>query len=302
MSVVPAQMPLQVVQGPLSALFFWVRLVAFGGFYFSTILMINAVQMASLLVRPLSLKAFRSVNRFVADQWWGWCVIGAEKIAGVELVLTGDTLPRDENAVVFANHQQMPDILVVMMLAYRHRRLGDLKFFVKDALKYVPGVGWGMLFLDCIFLKRDWLADKRRVRATFEKILKYRIPIWLVSFVEGTRLTPAKLTRGREIAARKKAPILDHVLVPRVRGFTASLEGLEGYVDAVYDLTIGYENGIPRLSHIYGGAVKRLHLDVRRFSIESLPASEAERSQWLIQRFVLKDDRLKNFYRTGSLI
>ena len=35
---------------------------------------------------------------------------------------------------------------------------------------------------------------------------------------------------------------LKHVLTPRIRAFQASMEQLGDYVDAVYDLTLGYTN------------------------------------------------------------
>ena len=199
----------------------------------------------------------------------------------MQAIFTGDDIPRPgENAIVFANHQQMPDILVVMMLAYRKKRLGDMKWFVKNPIKWVPGVGWGMQFLDCIFVKRDWHADKRRVLGTFDKFLKNRIPIWLITFVEGTRITQEKLERSHRYCSRKGLPLTEHVMVPRTRGFTAAIEGLEGHLNAVYDVTIGYEGGIPRVHHFLRGLVKRVHIDVRRFPIESLPKSEPELARW----------------------
>jgi hypothetical protein len=38
-----------------------------------------------------------------------------------------------------------------------------------------------------------------------------------------------------------------HVLVPRVKGFQASVMALHDQVDAVYDLTLGYDrdSGVP---------------------------------------------------------
>ena len=62
----------------------------------------------------------------------------------------------------------MADITFLMDFAYRKGRLGDMKWMVKDIIKYVPGVGWGMLFLDCIFVKRDWTTDKESIRKTFD--------------------------------------------------------------------------------------------------------------------------------------
>ena len=79
------------------------------------------------------------------------------------MVISGDELPQTENAVVIANHQSMTDVQALFLLARKAGRLGDLKWFVKNSLKYVPGIGWGMVFLDCLFVKRDWTADRRRI-------------------------------------------------------------------------------------------------------------------------------------------
>jgi lysocardiolipin and lysophospholipid acyltransferase len=77
------------------------------------------------------------------------------------------------------------------------------------------------------------------------------------------------------------------------------LEGLEGHLDAVYDVTIGFDGGVPKLSQIYGGLVQKLFIDVRRFPIHELPKSEPDRAEWLKQRFVRKDKILSSFFSTG---
>ena len=87
----------------------------------------------------------------------------ARRVHGIHAVVTGDAVPPRENAIVVANHQQMPDITFLMMWAREKDRLGDLKWVVKDVIKYVPGVGWGMAFIDCVFVKRDWTADRASI-------------------------------------------------------------------------------------------------------------------------------------------
>ncbi len=268
-------------------------------FYLGSVLAINAVQVLSLVLLPFSRRLFRAVNRSLAEAWWESCVIGAERVCGVQPVISGDVLPENENALVFANHQQMADILAIMMVASRKGRLGDMKWFVKDALKYVPGIGWGMQFLDCLFVKRDWLSDKHRIRATFEKFLQNKIPIWLITFVEGTRITSKKLQNSQMHCGRKGLPVLNHVMIPKTRGFTAALEGLQGHLDAVYDITIAFDGGIPKLGQIYGGYVRRIFIDVRRFPLTSLPSSEPDQAQWLKDRFVRKDRILAAYFETG---
>ena len=171
--------------------------VAFLG---SSLMAANAVQMASLPVLPISRSAFRKTNRWVANTWWGWCVTAGEVIHDISLVVSGDDVPMRENAIVIVNHQDMADITFVMAFAKSKDRLGDLKWFVKKAIKIVPGVGWGMVFLDCIFVDRQWTSDRASVQAAFRRFSRDSIPIWLVSFVEGTRLTPEKLVQSQRYA------------------------------------------------------------------------------------------------------
>ena len=117
-------------------------------------------------------------------------MLWSKHVFQVDFVFSGDDLPQGENTLVVANHQSMADILVLMPLARRQARLGDMKWFAKDIIKYFPGVGWGMLFLDCLFLKRDWMADRSRIDQTFSKIRDHGVPFWVISFSEGTRRTP----------------------------------------------------------------------------------------------------------------
>jgi 1-acyl-sn-glycerol-3-phosphate acyltransferase len=214
-------------------------------------------------------------------------------------------MPGDENAIVFANHQQMPDILILMFLAQPKGRLGDMKWFVKDVLKYVPGLGWGMLFLDCLFVKRDWAADRGRIEKTFRKYRAERISFWLISFVESTRITAKKLLKAQEFARKRGDYVPQLTLVPRSRGFVASVEGLGEMVAAVYDVTIAFEGGIPTLWQFMCGVTPRVALHMDRFPREELPQGqprELELSRWLTRRFVEKDARLIRFQATGRLV
>jgi len=260
----------------------------------------NVAQTISLAVMPFSRRSFRRFNRWCADTWWGWCVIAAERVNGTRLVLTGEELPEDENALVISNHQQMPDITALMALARRKNRLGDLKFFVKQALKWVPGVGWGMQFLNCPFLRRDWTQDREIIQRTFATLVRERIPMWLVSFAEGTRVTPEKVRKSGQWAAERGLPATRHVLVPRTKGFVATVEGLGEHLHAIYDVTIGYMDGVPTLWQHISGSVRQVHLHVRRYPVAELPRVQQELSAWLVERWREKDELLERFYAEGA--
>jgi 1-acyl-sn-glycerol-3-phosphate acyltransferase len=269
-----------------------------GGFI--SLIAFNAAQTVSLAVVPFSRRAFRRFNRWCADTWWGWCVGAAEHMNGTRLVLTGEELPGDENALVLSNHQQMPDITSLMALARRKGRLGDLKFFVKQALKWVPGVGWGMQFINCPFLRRDWTQDRETIHRTFATLVRERIPVWLVSFAEGTRVTPEKIRKSAEWAAERGLPLTRHVLIPRTKGFVATVEGLGDHLHAIYDVTIGYVDGVPTLWQYITGAVKRVHVHVRRYPVAELPRMPQELGAWLVERWQEKDELLDHFYTEGA--
>jgi 1-acyl-sn-glycerol-3-phosphate acyltransferase len=187
-----------------------------------------------------------------------------------------------------------------MFLAKEKGRLGDMKWFVKAPIKYVPGIGWGMAFLDCLFVERDWAADRASIEHTFESLVKGDVPVWLISFVEGTRITPKKLTASQNYARDKGLEPTQHVMLPRTKGFVATVTGLRDHVAAVYDVTIGYPDGVPTMWQYVKGASRQAHLHVRRFAVESLPQGEAELSNWLIDRYREKDDLLEHFYQCGA--
>jgi 1-acyl-sn-glycerol-3-phosphate acyltransferase len=298
-------MPLQPLSEPKNRI---ERIVGFMkgsiafSFLFPTLIALNGLQMISLILRPFSPIAFRRLNRFIANTWWGWCAIGAEKIYGIHTHYSGDSVPARENAIVILNHQEMADIPVLFSLARGKERLGDLKWFVKDILKYVPGIGWGMLFLDCLFIKRNWLADRERIHRVFQNIIDHDIPFWIISFVEGTRMKPAKLHQSQEYAKENGLKPLEHVLIPRTKGFVATVQALRNHIDAIYDLTLGYVDGVPTVWQWTKGYVHKVHLHVRRFTVDKLPTEDDLLASWLMERFREKDRLLSHFYQDGFFI
>jgi 1-acyl-sn-glycerol-3-phosphate acyltransferase len=218
-----------------------------------------------------------------------------ERVYRMEMRLTGESLPERESAIVFSNHQGMIDIPTLLPIAWRKRRLGDMKFFVKDIIKYFPGPGWGMVFLGCIFVKRDWFADKSRIERTFATVKQEKIPLWLISFLEGTRATEAKIAKSQEFARSRGLTQLKHLLTPRTKGFVGSVQGLRNHVDAVYDFTIGYPDGVPSLWQLMQGFTRSFHVHIERFPIGDLPATEEALTSWVIKRYDEKDRLLEEF-------
>ena len=285
---------------PLSRRLSTLTLGAFSFIYLVCVL--NPIQMLSVFVYPFSPARFRAINRWCARSIWGIWVLQAEFQAKMDICFRGDDIPQRESAILVANHQTMADILLLICFAWRCRRLGDLKFFVKDALKYVPGVGWGMLFLDCVFVKRNWTRDRASIDALFSKFRAKNIPIFLVSFLEGTRLRPRKLAAAQRFAEERDLHRPTHTLIPRTKGFIASMRGLEGHIDAVYDITIAYPKRTPSLIDCFRCHVPRIEVFIRRYPAAELSALDDEAlSQWVFDRYREKDERLAAFQEQQRL-
>jgi 1-acyl-sn-glycerol-3-phosphate acyltransferase len=155
-----------------------------------------------------------------------------------------------------------------------------------------------MLFLDCVFLKREWRRDEASIKRVFSRIGDNKLPVWLMSFPEGTRATPTKLEKAR----LKWKSTYRHLLPPRQKGFTASVIGLRDHVKAVYSVTIGYHGEVPTLVGMIRGDVRVVSIDVRRTPIEELPRDEAALGAWLERDFRRKDELLERFAREGRLV
>ena len=240
------------------------------------------------LLYPFSGKLFRNLNVALAGSWWGGCEWLLRKAGGVDVKVTGDELPIEENVILISNHQGWGDIPMLFKLAKR-RKIGNMKWFVKDALKYLPAIGWGMIFLDCLFVKRSWQKDKAKIEATFKKFFDHDIPIWLMLFPEGTRFTEKKLKATQSIIKKNNLPPLQHVLMPRSKGFSASVLGLRGHCEAVYDVTILYDGKAPSFFELLSGDVEEVTLHVERFSFDQLQGDENDLHDWIVERFYLKN-------------
>ena len=286
-------------QLPALRLYKKIRAYILALFIFLPVLVINIPQILTLLVKPFSQRSYRQINRYFADRYWAYLVYMVETVNGIEVSFSGDKLPDDDNALLLPNHQNIADIPILLSLAKRKQRLGDMKWFMKSIIKFIPGPGFGMLFLDGIFLKRNWLDDESMIMRTFSKIHRFNVPIWLVAFLEGTRITPEKLKASQAFAKSRGLTIPERVMIPRTKGFVATIHGLKNHLDAVYDITIAYPQGIPSLWQMIMGDVKKVCVDVRRTPISSLPDSDQGLERWVMECFLEKEKRLNGFDKNG---
>jgi 1-acyl-sn-glycerol-3-phosphate acyltransferase len=212
--------------------------------------------------------------------------------------------------VLIANHQIYTDWLYLWWIAYCNGMHGRLYIILKESLKKIPVLGWGMQMSQFIFLKRNWEKDKPHMADALAKLNKPSEPMWLMLFPEGTNLAPS--TREKSAAWAKKQGMKDmfHTLIPRSTGLQFCLQELHGTTDYLYDCTVAYE-GVPRgqyaqdiftlkAGYLEGRPPKSVHMYWRRFAIKDIPfQNEKTFDLWLIARWREKDLLMENYLRTG---
>lgn len=211
-----------------------------------------------------------------------------------------------ESAFISANHRSDADWYG--LLAFAHitmRGLSFAKFFVKKSLLYFPIFGYGMYLIGFIFVKRRWDKDRGRVEKAFsflKRMSSNGTPISLYCFPEGSRFSTGKQQASSKFAEEHGLPRLQHVLLPRTKGFTSSLAGLDSKLDAVYDITIVYpkDKTVSLGDIVFRRGRYDIHLYVRRWDIRELPLGEEALSQWLYRVYAGKDLVIQRFYETGT--
>lgn len=119
----------------------------------------------------------------------------------------------------------------------------------------------------------------------------------------GTRITDKKVKESQDFAKKKDLPVLKNVLLPRKKGFMATMKGLRNSVDAVYDMTVVYGDGKsyrPALSDLVLRRGFDIHLHVRRYPIKDIPQNEEELDKWLNKVWQAKDDAVEYLLKNGK--
>ena len=159
-----------------------------------------------------------------------------------------------ERLIMTTNHQIYTDWLYLWWIAYSNKMHGHVYIILKEALKYIPFIGPGMMFYGFVFMARNWTKDKPRLKYRLEKLKGQHSgplsgsqgldPMWLMIFPEGTNLSANTRKGSAKWAKTQGIEDLKHVLLPRSTGLLFCLQELKGTVDWVYDCTTAYE-GVP---------------------------------------------------------
>ena len=248
-------------------------------------------------------------------QWWAPTVVrvsGDSTMRGQLLQSVDGSLFCDfpQRMILIANHQIYTDWLYLWWIGYAAGMHGRIYVILKESLKRIPVIGWGMQFAQFVFLKRKWEQDKPRMAAHLQKFNNPKDPMWLMMFPEGTNLADSTREASKKWAERNGIDDMHHTLLPRSTGLQFILQELRKTVDYVYDCTIAYE-GVPRgeyaqdiftlgASYFGGRPPKSVNMYWRRFRLSTIPIDDPKTFElWLRSRWIEKDRFIEDYLRTG---
>ncbi|KAF9765072.1 hypothetical protein NGRA_0009 [Nosema granulosis] len=145
--------------------------------------------------------------------------------------------------IVISNHLTEYDWLFILNLLYHLGRYDDVCIILKQSLKNIPLVGYGMRFFGFIFLNRQLDKDKQIINEGAERLI-HQAKYDLLIFPEGTYIDSFSFPKSRRFASDKKIEVNgkafnpQNVLVPRTSGFNVLKEELLEDMEGVVDITM----------------------------------------------------------------
>ncbi|KAL4176378.1 hypothetical protein KRP22_001321 [Phytophthora ramorum] len=224
------------------------------------------------LVRPFNKPLYRRLMGSVAQALW--VDVTSTSFPRTKLSVSGE-LPSDPQrpVIILANHQVDADWWYIWQAARYHKAAGNVKIVLKDQLKYLPIIGWGMRLFQFLFLRRRIDQDEEHIKKYMNGLITDDFPFWLVLFPEGTTIHSEYVTKSQVFAAREDRPKFERVLLPRTTGMQIILDAVAEAKPDIYDFTLAfpsYSGEVPTFDMGYGRKV-----DTEVPSMKSLLAGQA---------------------------
>lgn len=275
--------------------------------YFTSGLVINTVQCVLYFgLKPFNKRLYRKIGYYLCYSFYSQLVFLADWWSGTTLYvyISDEDLKYcgKEHVLLLMNHTYEVDWLVGWVFCEKVGVLGNCKAYAKKVIQYIPTIGWAWKFAEFVFLERSFDKDKEIIGRQIKEIMDYPDPVWLLLNAEGTRFTEKKHEASVKFARERGMVELKHHLIPRTKGFTASLPNLRGR-SSILDIQLGIAKDSPvkpTIFNILNGKPITAHMHVRRIPTESLPEGEEEAAEWMQELFRQKDRMQDSFHTHGD--
>jgi 1-acyl-sn-glycerol-3-phosphate acyltransferase len=227
---------------------------------------------------------------------WARSHVGAiQRLFRVKLEVDGIEAAGPGPVVILIRHASIIDNTLPDAIVGHAHGLG-LRFVLKRELEMLTLFDIGARWVPTVFVRRgsgDTDAEVAKLRGLGRDIGRTEA---VLMYPEGTRFTPEKLSRAKEIVAERQphlAPLaqrLHNVLPPRLAGPLALLDESRG-VDVVFCAHVGLD-GFEYISDVWRGGLVGQTIRVKfwRVPAAEVPTGEDAMAEWLYARWQDVDD------------
>jgi len=228
-------------------------------------------------------------------RWLGSHLAGIRALFGLRFEAEGLELAGPGPVLVMIRHASIIDNVLPDAIVGRAHGLG-FRFIIKRELQMLPTIDIGGRWVPTLFVRRasgDTPGELERMRALTVAMSSRD---GLLIYPEGTRSTPEKLARAKQIIAERQpdvAPLaarLHNVLPPRLGGTIELLESARD-CDVVIFGHVGLD-GFQYIRDIWSGGLvgTTVQLKFWRFAAAEVPTDRDELIAWLYDRWQVLDD------------
>ncbi len=217
-----------------------------------------------------------------------------------------DDVSLDKWYLVISNHQSWTDI--ILLQSYLYGKIPPLKFFTKQQLIWVPGIGLAMYVLGFPYVKRVSKAqikanpnlrnaDRDNIAEACKGFKNH--PTSILNFLEGTRRTSAKQLN--------QSSDYKNLLKPKIGGIEYVIKDMGDYLHKLIDVTIVYPEGTPTFWQFVKGECRSVKFVVSHYEIpkEVLVDNDIERrsslSGWIKTIWMQKDQQITEMTQTTNV-
>mgnify|MGYP001307708346 FL=1 len=217
-----------------------------------------------------------------------------------------DDVSLDKWYLVISNHQSWTDI--ILLQSYLYGKIPPLKFFTKQQLIWVPGIGLAMYVLGFPYVKRVSKAqikanpnlrnaDRDNIAEACKGFKNH--PTSILNFLEGTRRTSAKQLN--------QSSDYKNLLRPKIGGIEYVIKDMGDNLHKLIDVTIVYPDGTPTFWQFVKGECRSVKFVVSHHEIpkEVLVDNDIERrsslSGWIKTIWMQKDQQISEMTQTTNV-
>lgn len=154
-----------------------------------------------------------------------------------------------------------------------------------------------------LFIKRSWEKDEAEFRDKLNYHNCLSSPCQLLLFPEGGDLSHKSRAKSHTFADQNGLPRYNYCLHPRTKGFTYIVNKMrEEGLDAIYDITIGFPDTLPKTEVDFVNGTMPQHIDfhVKSYEDSVVPRDPEELGTWCEDRWKEKEEFLHDYYSNNG--